>query len=79
MMDRKGIQAAVINRLDAMEGSCNSAHLDHNDGVLRGLLWALTGEDPGTYLTRDTRRVLDMAGFDTRMGEDGLVHWTERD
>ncbi len=38
MMDKRGIQGVVENRLDAMEGSCNSTHLAHNDGVLRGLL-----------------------------------------
>lgn len=63
MMDKRGIQGVVENRLDAMEGSCNSTHLAHNDGVLRGLLWALTGADPGTHLSEDVQRVLELAGF----------------
>jgi hypothetical protein len=74
MLTEKQIQEAIIGRLTAMSGSCNRGHLDHNDGVLRGLLWAMSGEDPGTYLSTDTARVLLLAGIKhTREGD--TVHW----
>ena len=74
MMIEADIQAAVIDRLKAMEGSCNTGHLFHNDGVLRGLLWALTGKDPGTYLFGNIQNVLQLAGFETKR-ENGKVYW----
>lgn len=56
-LSKREIQQAVMNRLDAMAGSCNSIYIAHNDGVLRGLIWALTGEDPGTRLSEDVLKV----------------------
>ena len=50
MMTEAEIRAAVEDRVDAGEGQCNSGWFMHNDGVVRGQLWALTGEDPGTHL-----------------------------
>ena len=66
MLTQKEIQAAVQDRLDAMGESCNAGHLDHNAGVLRGLLWALIETDPGCHLDEDTERVLTLAGIPNR-------------
>jgi len=72
MMDKSGIRAAVLDRLKAMEASCNSTHLVHNDGVVRGLLWALTGVDPGSSCT--VQHALDLAGFKTRLEGDRVEY-----
>jgi hypothetical protein len=72
-MDKDGIQIAILNRLDAMESSCNQWHLYHNDGVLRGLLWAFTGTDPGTHLSDDVQNVLNLAGFETKLKNDKVL------
>jgi len=66
------IKLAIADRLKEGASQCNSAWFDHNDGVVRGLLWALTGEDPGTYLlSRRVEAVLKLAGFDyTKDGEE---------
>jgi hypothetical protein len=74
MMTKTQIREAVLDRLEAMNGSCNSGHIDHNDGTLRGLIWALTGEDPGCYLTKDVARVLDLAGIPYER-RDGRLHY----
>jgi hypothetical protein len=75
---RRLIQMAIIDRLDAMSHNCNEGHLFHNEGVLRGLLWALNGEDPGTHLTTKSdwaiEDVLKLAGIHTRR-QDGRVIW----
>ena len=47
-MSPDDIRRAIVARLRAVNGSCNRSHLDHTDGVIRGLLWALTGVDHGT-------------------------------
>jgi hypothetical protein len=66
MMTTHQIQQAALERIHAVSGSCNSAHIAHNDGVLRGLIWALTGDDPGTYLTTDMERVFRLLGIPAR-------------
>jgi hypothetical protein len=62
-----GIRRAIVERVNAGEGQANRAYLDHLDGVLRGLIWALTGEDPGTYLSSDLARIFRLAGIPHRI------------
>ncbi len=73
------IRRTILARLKAVVGSCNRTHLDHNDGVFRGLLWALTGVDHGCYLLRDVPRLLALAGIPCRVEDDELVHATPDD
>lgn len=75
MLTDRQIKEAILERLAAMEPSCNSTHITHNDGVLRGLLWALTGSDPGTYMSDDVENVLNLAGFCTKL-VGGKVEYT---
>ena len=72
MLTEAQIRDVIKSRLEAIQGSCNSAHIHHNDGVFRGLIWALTGEDPGHYLTKDCARLLDLAGVPYVRDSDGL-------
>lgn len=69
------IRAAIEGLIDAMSDSCNSGHIDHTDGVLRGLLWALTGQDHGTYLSEDMGNVLTLARIPYTEGEDGFLYY----
>jgi hypothetical protein len=69
------LRLAIMNRVDALAGSRNLGHLDHTDGVLRGLLWALTGDDPGTYVTSDMRRLFDRAGIQYAVLNDGSLRY----
>jgi hypothetical protein len=62
MLTKNEIHNVIRDRLDAISGSCNSGHLDHNAGVFRGLIWVLIGKDPGTYLTHDIAKMLTLAG-----------------
>lgn len=71
-LDTNGIRLAILDRLGALESSCNSTHITHNAGVLRGLLWALTGKDPGTLSDGRTVRVLQLAGIPCTE-KDGVV------
>lgn len=69
------IRLLILERLRVVSGSCNSTHLTHNDGVFRGLLWAMTGRDPGTRLLEDVGRILEAASIPfERVGEE--VRWT---
>lgn len=76
MLAESEIRKAIINRLDAAQGQCNSHYLTHFDGVLRGLLWALNGEDPGTYLSnRGTPYILELAKIPWRYNtKTEIVH-----
>lgn len=69
------IRAAILDRIDAAEGQCNSGYMMHADGVVRGLLWALTGADPGTRLFDDISKILSLAGLPVRVMPDGHVHY----
>jgi hypothetical protein len=75
VMTHAEIQEIIVSRLDAINGSCNSAHLDHTDGILRGLLWVLIGKDPGTYLLRDTASLCKMARISYRIDGDTVHYW----
>ena len=67
MLTEEQIRDAIRERLRAARGSCNSAHIHHTDGVMRGLIWALTGKDPGTYLVNNVPRMLEMADIPHRV------------
>jgi hypothetical protein len=43
------------------------------------LLWALTGRDPGTYLSEDLVKVFRLAGIGFRVEDDGVVFATPDD
>jgi hypothetical protein len=80
-----GIRRAIVERVNAGEGQSRT-YLDHLDGVLRGLPWALTGEDPGTYLTEDLARIFRLAGIPHRVegsrvvfAEPGDDEWPKED
>lgn len=71
MLNEQQIREALLQRLKAVNGSCNETHLVHNEGVVRGLLWALTGEDHGTRLLENVKHVLDLAGIKNKLSADG--------
>lgn len=76
MMSKDQIRRAVLNRLEALQAGGGETHLDHNDGVLRGLLWAMSGEDPGTYLSENVSNVLTLAGIPWRRDDsiEMIIH-----
>lgn len=73
-MTEHEIRLLICERLTKIDGSCNTTHLNHNDGVFRGLLWALIGSDPGTHLTTDVPNLLTLAGIPFRL-EGTRVMW----
>jgi len=75
-MNDDKIRFAIHNRLDVMERSCNNWHLNHNDGVVRGLLWALCGSDPGPGVTENSKRVLQLMGYHTKLHRGTVIWWT---
>ena len=77
MLTPDEIRHIVAQRLFLARGNCNRTYVDHLDGVLRGLIWALRGEDPGTYLTTDTLHVLDLVGIPASRLSDGTVQIEE--
>ncbi len=77
MMTEHEVRKAIIQRLAAINGSCNETHIIHNEGVFRGLIWALTGTDPGTGLGYDCSKMLTLAGIKNR--EEGGVTYFDSD
>lgn len=49
-----------------------TARTYHNLGVIRGLLWALRGDDPGPHL-HDAASVFDLAGIPCQPQKDGKI------
>ena len=77
VMSADAIRRVLIARLRAADGRCGDVYLAHTDGVVRGLLWALTGMDHGTELTRDVAHVFDLARIKYTRRDDGRLTPTE--
>ena len=73
VMSADGMRSALLARLKAADGMCGQVYLAHTDGIVRGLLWALTGKDHGTELTRDVADVLRLAGIPYTTEPDGRL------
>lgn len=71
MLTEREIKLTILNRLEAATSSCNSYHINHVTGVIRGLLWALTGNDPGNLAPID---VLKLANIPHRL-EGDMIYW----
>ncbi len=73
MLTKNDIRIAVLDRLNALDASCNSTHITHNFGVLRGLLWALNGSDPGALSTAMAEDILKLAGIPCHDAPDNQI------
>jgi hypothetical protein len=64
---------AILGRADALRKSCNSYHINHQGGVLRGLVWAYIGDDPGVI--DDSEQLGNLLGgtIEEHGGGNGLV------
>jgi hypothetical protein len=62
-MDAAEIRRVIRTHLLIVDGSLNQRYLDAHDGLFRGLIWALTGSDPGSELTTNTLRLCRLAGI----------------
>lgn len=69
-MTKSEIMAVIEDRLNAVEHSCNSTHTAHTDGVLRGLIWAYTGKDPGYHLLGRIIDIYKLMDVPTRLMGD---------
>lgn len=47
MMSEELLKAAIVGRIFKVLETCNRHYSNHQCGVIRGMVWALTGEDPG--------------------------------
>lgn len=73
MMTERQIQEAIANRVEHITGSCNSFNINRNEGVVIGLLWALSGKKLDT-LPGTTSGIFDLAKIPyTREGEN--IKW----
>lgn len=64
MMTSPEIRSLIAQRLTRGEDmAMHPESLAHHEGIFRGLIWALTGEDPGRDLLRDTCDLLEKAGI----------------
>lgn len=47
MMSEEALKAAIVGRIFKVLENCNRSYSNHQRGVIRGMVWALTGDDPG--------------------------------
>jgi hypothetical protein len=66
-LDPEFIRASIANRCAELAGSCSGLHDAHVSGIIRGLLWALKGKDPGNVGTLDG--ILEAAEIPFAMGD----------
>ena len=79
MLNKDGIRRAVLDRLTAIDNNCNSTHYAHNMGVIRGLLWVLNENDPGTLSHIGTESILKLADIPCREVGEQIEHSTPGD
>jgi len=71
------IRGAIESWLDDTHESSNEVYLAHRAGIFRGLIQALTGLDPGSYLTADTGKLCELAGIPYHIAKSGHIHYGE--
>jgi len=74
MLTADELREAIKTRLTQKDDRANDFYINHNDGVIRGLVWALTGVDQGSYPTTDIAELLTLAGIKFEKHGD-LVTW----
>ncbi len=74
MMTKRDIQIAILGRIKAIEGSCNSYYHNYTDGTIRGLIWALTGKDHLINESTTADEILTLAEIPYRK-EGDQVHF----
>lgn len=62
MTTEQQIRAAIVDRVYCAADSCSGSHIAECMGVVRGLLWTLTGEDCGSLHKRSNDHILTLAG-----------------
>jgi hypothetical protein len=60
-MTEESIRAAIVEQLTEAESAQDAGHRYHLLGIVKGLLWALTGFSPTASTTRATNRILNAA------------------
>jgi hypothetical protein len=72
------ILEGILDRVRALlRSSGNSGHINHSEGVIRGLVWAYIGQDPG--IMRNTDEISKIVGREIMGKEDkpDEIHWSE--
>ena len=57
------IRGEIYKLVEEMDGSCSSGHISHVEACIRGLVWALNGEDPESFHRRPTVDIFNAAGI----------------
>jgi len=68
-LDPESIRAAICVMVDKSR-DLNERGAAHYEGVIRGLVWCLTGEDPGRYYfdtSQSLKEMFDAAGISARV------------
>lgn len=63
MLTMQEIRTIIGDRLDLVKESINERFVDHSDGIIRGLLWAINGKDPGSELSNFANAPVLMAAM----------------
>jgi hypothetical protein len=70
-------ETLLVLRIEAGADSCNSHHINHVEGQIRGLAAILrNGETPPAHFHYDLTVILDWAGVPHTKDKDG-IHWHE--
>lgn len=82
------LQVQTVSRWDALEfinkrvvvaaESCNSHHVDGVVNQIRGVIWLMTGKDPGFHQLRtfsDALRAMEVPFVEVREGEETMVFY----
>jgi hypothetical protein len=61
VLTKEQFKDAISGRLNQLYDSCNSTHITHTEGVIRGLIWGMTGKDPGALHVATSERILTLS------------------
>ena len=67
------IRRRIVELLTIMQDNTSTGKQNHDAGIVRGLLWALTGNFPSQKEIRSTQLILDAANIPYEIMEEDVV------
>ena len=72
MLDEREAKILIMDRIKIASESCNSYQIKSIEDQIRGMIWIITGKDPGNLLT--TEAICNVLNIPCKV-INGMTHW----